>query len=106
MSAEPFSDSPKERADKREAERRALVKAYKATFASAHGQRVLVDLKQRFGFDVCEADSELLSDNIIARRSFAKRPIYHIERMLKATLRKEPKPPRASSGNHHEPPPA
>lgn len=102
--AEPFTGAPSESTAKKEAELRRLVIAYKATFSTEKGRLVLADLKRRFGFDVCEADSELLSDNVIARRSFAKRPIFHIERMRNHNFRKEPKPKRALSDSHHEKP--
>jgi hypothetical protein len=107
--SEPFTGSPAAIAEKRATEFRQLVKAYKGTFATAHGRLVLADLKAKFRFDDCEADSELHSDNIIARRCFAKKPIYHIEKMRNATLREVAKPKRALAGNHHDqsnPPPA
>jgi hypothetical protein len=94
--------TPAEVAERRQFEQRQLVKAYHSTFSTSHGKKVLADLKAKFGFDVCEADSELTSDNVIARRSFAKRPLYHIERMLKTTLRETAKPNKALSANHHE----
>ena len=97
--------TPVEEAKRRQEEHRQLIKAYHATFSSSHGKKVLADLKKQFGFDVCEADSELTSDNVIARRTFAKRPLYHIERMLKTTLRDEPKPKKALSQSNPEPSP-
>lgn len=101
--AEPFN--PSSIADvtaKRQAEFRRLVGDYKATFANEKGQRVLADLKQKFGFDRWEAESETLSDNIIARRVCMKGALYHIQKMLAHTFRKEPKPRRALSDHHHE----
>lgn len=102
MAGEPFSHAASPEQTKREAARRLLVKSYKATFSTEHGKRVLADLKLRFGFDVCEADSELLSDNIIARRCFAKRPIHHIEKMRNASLELVRKPKRGKSAHHED----
>lgn len=91
-------------AAKRAAQHRQLVKAYKGTFATAHGRLVLADLKAKFGFDRCEADSETVSDNTIARRTCMKLPIFHIEKMRNHTLREAAKPKKALAGHHHETP--
>lgn len=98
---EPFTGKTDEQT-KRAGELRQLVKAYKSTFATAHGRLVLDDLKRKFGFERCEADSELTTDNIIARRTCMKAPIFHIERMRNHNLSDTPKPKKARSGNHHE----
>jgi hypothetical protein len=79
-----------------------LVLDYKAVFNSEKGQRVLADLKQRFGFDRWEADSEQLTDNQIARRVCMKGPLYHIERLRNTTFREKARPKRALSAKHHE----
>jgi hypothetical protein len=90
-------------AEKRKEQFRRLVKAYKGVFASENGRLVLADLKAAFGFERCEANSEALSDNQIARRVCMKAPIFHIERMRNYDLREKPKPKRALAGStHHE----
>jgi hypothetical protein len=100
--SEPFSRKTDDTAVRKQAEFRRLVKAYAATFSSAHGRLVLADLKRKFGFDRWEAESEALSDNTIARRVCMKGPIFHIEKMRTHIFRKAPKSTKALSGNTHE----
>lgn len=83
---------------------RQLVKDYKATFTSEKGRRVLAHMKRTVGFDECEANSETLTDNQIARRVCMKRLIFDIEKMLRTQLRNDAKPKRALSATHHEQP--
>jgi hypothetical protein len=100
MSQQP--ESPAVSVKKQQEAQRQLVLDYKAVFGSDKGKRVLAHLKATVGFDRCEADSELLTDNQIARRVCMKRLIYDIERKLKTTFReRDNKPTRAR--NHHEP---
>lgn len=104
--AEPFSEDAREQREKQTAKQRAAMRArilaYKRCFSTASGQAVLADLKERFGFDRCEAESETLSDNIIARRTCMKMPIFHIEKMRGYTFRDNGTPKRAAAGHHHE----
>lgn len=97
--AEPFSTADREAQTKTQsAAIRRRVLAYKRCFSTESGRAVLADLKAKFGFDRCEAESETLSDNIIARRTCMKLPIYHIERMRAHTF--------SPKRNHHEDPSA
>jgi hypothetical protein len=92
---EPFADKPK-RSPLEDAEnaRRALIKAYRATFSSGAGRVVLADLKYRFGFDKWDAADTEESDKIV-RRVFSKGPLYYIETMRLAN----PNQPKRKSRN-------
>lgn len=87
--------------EKREAEHRQLVKAYKATFSSAHGLTVWNDLKRRFRFGKWAAADTKDTEEIV-RRVFMHGPLHHIDDMRNHTLTKDAKPKRALSEERPE----
>jgi hypothetical protein len=93
--------SPADIAKRQVEAQRQLMLDYKATFTTEKGRRVLADLKHRFGFGRWAA-KDTKDGEVIVRRVFMQGPIHHIQDMLDANPRKEPKPNKALSASHHE----
>lgn len=91
---EPYTQTSE--TEKKQNASRQLQLDYRAVFNSPKGQRVLSDLKARFGFGKWPAkDTE--DERAIARRVFMQGPLYHIEEQLRTPFKREKKQAKAIS---------